>query len=562
MSKVVERSFAMGAVFGTHEVRVLLVDSADGTPIASAASKYPTGTDGVVLDAAEPNLARQNPADYLPALARATHAALTKAKAAKGFAKDRIIGIGIAATGSTIIPVGRDGQPVSADPRFAKDPAAMAWLWRDQTALEEAAEITANARESRQPYLGKCGGAYSAEWFWAKVLRCSRHDAKVFAATHTWMELADFVPYLLTGGDDPVAAKRSLCCAGHKAMYNDQWQGYPGRGFLAALSPALAALRDRLPAKTYTSDEPAGLLSAAMAKKLGLMAGIPVAVGLLDTHAGAVGAGIKPGRLVKILDGQSTDMMVLPVERNIVDIPGLTGIVPHSIVPEMFGMDAGQAAVGDMLDWFVATHAVGKGQSHETLIQEAAKLRAGESGLLALDWHRGNRAVLTDAKLSGMILGLNLHTRPAEMYRACIEAAAFGALTILKRYEQYGMKITEVVVAGELARTHALVPQVYADVLNRPLDVIQNEGVCPMGAAIYGSIVGKAHKKVPAAQKKMVHLKTARFTPHAASATVYDRIFQVYRMVHDALGTQDYRGDLYRIMKDMMAIRDQVRRGK
>ncbi len=566
MTKASKRTFTLGLDFGTSEARALIVDTADGREIATAASRYPGGKDGVITHPADPLLARQHPRDYATCFNKAVKSAVTKADKVRGFDREAVVGIGVATTGSTPIPIGRDGRALAAQRTFMNDPAAMAWLWKDHTAHEEAAEITTKARESRQPYLGKCGGSYSAEWFWSKVLHCSRHAPKVFGAAHTWLELADYVPYLVTGADDPVAFKRGICAAGHKAMYHDEWQGLPGRGFLASLSPALASLRDRMGEKAYPSDEPAGRLDAKVAKAVGLPAGIPVAVGTLDAHAGAVGAGIRPGCLVKILGTSSCDMMVVPLSRNLVDIPGLCGIVPHSIVPGMYGLEAGQSAVGDVFNWFIENAApaeyTAKGDPHDNLAKDAAKLKPGESGLLGLDWHNGNRTVLSDPQLTGLMLGQTIHTTAPETYRALIEASAFGALTIMKRLEQYGVKIGEVVACGGIAEKNPFVMQVYADVCNRPFEAVQAAHTCALGAAIFGAVIGGAYKKTEAAQKRMVNPKTTTFKPQPRAAAVYDRIFKVYRMVHDALGTQEFKGDLYRIMKDMIAIRDEVRRSQ
>ena len=315
----------------------------------------------------------------------------------------------------------------------------MAWLWKDHTGTAEAAEITALARKMRPQYLAKCGGTYSSEWFFSKILRCLRASPEVFGAAAWWVELADFVPAALTGTQERGKFTAGICAAGHKAMYNESWGGYPDAEFLSRLSPKLAAMRDRLCSKARDISSSVGGLSREWAARTGLREGIPVAVGAFDAHLGAVGAGIAPGTLVKIIGTSTCDIAVWPLEAKLPDIPGLCGIVSGSVLPGCYGLEAGQSAVGDIFNWFVNYIEPGgkTAGSHEALTRGAAKLRAGESGLLALDWNNGNRTVLVDQQLTGLMLGQTLYTTPAEIYRALIEATAFGALTIIKRIEEH-----------------------------------------------------------------------------------------------------------------------------
>ena len=434
MAERKQNQYALGLDYGTNSVRALLVDVADGAEIASYVVPYPSGVDGIFLDKKDPNLARQNPGDYITGLYKVVAGVLRLAKKKRGFSSESIIGIGVDTTGSTPIPVDKDGTPLVNQPKFKKNLAAQAWLWKDHTAYEEAGIITDIARKTGAPYLAKCGGTYSSEWFWSKIWHCHRRHPEVFAAAYSWVECADFIPAYLTGQKDPRAIKRSICAAGHKAMYADAWGGLPSKEFLQMLSPELGRLRDRLYEKAVSSDQPAGHLCESVAKKLGLPAGIPVAVGAFDAHMGAVGAGIKPGTLVKIIGTSTCDMMVAPGAQRVPDIPGLCGIVFGSILPGMWGLEAGQSAVGDIFNWFVnylcpAEYA--KGDRHANLTAEAMRLRPGESGLLALDWNNGNRTILVDPLLSGLLIGQTLHTTAPEIYRALVEATAFGALTII-----------------------------------------------------------------------------------------------------------------------------------
>jgi L-ribulokinase len=347
-------------------------------------------------------------------------------------------------------------------------------------------------------------------------------------------------------------------------MYHEEWGGLPGRDFLASLDPALAALRDRYKTPALTADQPVGKLTAEIAKKVGLPAGIPVAAGAFDAHMGAVGAGIRPGVLVKILGTSTCDMMVAPQSTKLPDIPGLCGIVPGSIVPGMYGLEAGQSAVGDIFAWF-ARHLCppehSKGDPQANLTRAAAKLKPGESGLLALDWNNGNRTILVDPLLTGLLAGQTLHTSAPEIYRALVEATAFGALTIIKRFEEYGIKVDEVVTCGGIAEKNDLVMQIYADICDRPMKISRSAQTCALGAAIFGAVAGGAYPDVPAAQRKMTGIKTRVFRPDAEAAAVYSELYALYRQMHDAFGTSSWSGGMADVMKRLIAIRDRARKG-
>ncbi len=341
----------------------------------------------------------------------------------KGFSADQVIGIGVDTTGSTPLPVNAKGQPLAFERRFAKNPAAMAWLWKDHTGVAEAAEITALAKKIRPQFLAKCGGIYSSEWFWSKILHCLRAAPEVFNAAHSWIELADYVPAALTGTEHPDQFIAGVCAAGHKAMWNTKWGGYPDAQFLVQLDPKLGKLRSRLTPRVHSIDRAVGRLTAAWAKKTGLRAGIPVAVGAFDAHLGAVGCGIAPGTLVKIIGTSTCDITIAPNRKKLADVPGLCGIVDGSVLPGYFGLEAGQSAVGDIFNWFVNyLQPGGKAGTHEALTAGAAKLKPGESGLLALDWNNGNRTILVDQRLTGLLAGQTLYTTPAEIYRALVRS--------------------------------------------------------------------------------------------------------------------------------------------
>lgn len=557
--------FTIGLDYGTNSIRALLVNVADGEEVATSVWNYAHGEQGVILSS-DPNLARQHPADYIEGTEVAIRSTLALARRkVRGFTVNHVIGIGVDTTGSTPLPVDAQGRPLALHREFAKNPAAMAWLWKDHTGVEEAAEITQLARKLRPQYLAKCGGTYSSEWFFSKILHCLRTSPKVFDAAHTWVELADWIPAMLTGTESPEKFQAGICAAGHKGMYHESWGGYPDADFLARLHPKMGRLRNRLCSRVRTIENTAGGLTRAWAQRTGLPEGIPVAIGALDAHFGAVGCGIKPGTLVKAIGTSTCDMMIVPLGKKLTDIPGLCGIVPGSILPGYYGLEAGQSAVGDIFNWFVNYLRPGgeKIGSHSALSEEAAKLKAGQSGLLALDWNNGNRTVLVDQRLTGLLLGQTLYSTPAEIYRALIEATAFGALTIIGRLEEYGVKVKEVVNCGGIAEKNPLVMQIYADVTGRPMEISRSAQTCALGAAIAGAVVaGKkagGHENFAAAQRAMTGLKSQVYRPNPKEHAVYREIYPIYKQLHDAFGTETWRGNLHGVMKRLLQIRARTR---
>ncbi len=484
------KAYSLGLDFGTNSVRALIVNVANGEEIGTAVVNYPSGEAGILLDPKDPHLARQNPADYIETMVKVVSQALNRAKRTrKNFSPEQIIGIGVDTTGSTPFPADHNGLPLAFHDEFKKNLNAQAWLWKDHTAFAEAQEITELAAKDHPEYLARCGGVYSSEWFFSKILHCRRIDPEVFEAAYTWVEIADFIPAILTGTLNPNKIKRSRCAAGHKAMFSQDWGGLPAKDFLSKLDPALGELRDRLYDRTFTSDQAAGQLTKSWAKKLGLKPGVPVAVGAFDAHLGGVGAGVAPGTLVKIIGTSTCDITIWPKDQSLADIPGLCGIVDGSVMPGYFGLEAGQSAVGDIFNWFVNSIQPGgpKKGSHKELTSKAAVLLPGETGLLALDWNNGNRTILVDQRLTGLLVGQTLHTRPEEIYLALIEGTAFGALTIIKRLQEYGVKITEVINCGGIAEKNPLVMQVYADVFGLEMKLAGSSQTCALGAAMAGA---------------------------------------------------------------------------
>ena len=557
---------AIGIDYGTSSVRAIIVDIADGAELATFVYPYPSGKEGILLDPKDPHLARQNPVDYICGAIESVRGAIAEARKMGGFSVEGVAGIGVDTTGSTPLPVAADGTPLAADPKWASNLAAHAWLWKDHTSYAEAAEITELARRRGEPYLAKCGGTYSSEWFWSKILHCLRTAPDVFDAAASWVELADFLPAMLTGTTDPTTMSRGICAAGHKAMYHTDWGGMPSEEFLAELDPALVKVRRSFTGPVVASDQAAGWLTQEIASQMGLPAGIPVAVGAFDAHHGGVGSGIGPGTLVKIIGTSTCDMMVAPADQPLADIPGLCGIVPGSIIPGMYGLEAGQSAVGDIFNWFVEyltpmAYGATPDEKHRNLTADAAALKPGESGLVALDWNNGNRTVITDPLLTGVLVGQTLHTTAPEIYRAIVEATAFGALTIIRRFEEYGCAVREVVNCGGIAEKNDFVMQIYADICNRPMKVSRSAQSCALGAAIFGAVVGGAYPDTASAQAKMTGVKSKVFTPNPTAVAVYARLYDIYRSLHDAFGYGE-SPDLRTAMKQLIAVREEVRRGE
>ncbi|MGA9293085.1 MAG: ribulokinase [Ignavibacteriaceae bacterium] len=559
--------YSIGLDFGTNSCRALIVDIGDGRELANHVFPYPSGDSGVIVDIRSHNLARQNPADYLKGIEVTIVEALKKArKENPKFSYKDVIGIGVDTTGSSPMPVDSTGNPLCFNDKFKNDPAAMVWLWKDHTSYVEAKLITDTAAKLRPEYLDKIGGVYSSEWFWSKLLHCQLESPEVFKAADNFVEICDWIPAVLTGNTKPENIKRSICAAGHKAMYNDKWGGLPDEEFLRVLSPALAELRKKLASNAFSSDERAGFISKEWADKLGLSENVSIAVGAFDAHMGAVGAGIKTGTLVKILGTSTCDILIWPNDKTLADIPGVCGIVDGSVIGGFYGIEAGQSAVGDIFLWFVnylVPEKYGKTPKEKfaNLEKEAAKLKPGESGLLALDWNNGNRTILVDVRLTGLLLGQTLYTKPHEIYRALIESTAFGALAIIDRVEEYGVQINEIVNCGGLASKNPLLMQIYADVTNRPMIVSKSGQTPALGAAIFAAVSAgekvSGFKDIYHAQKVMTGSGEV-FSPVPENHKTYKKLYSLYHQLHDSFGTKSWSGNMYNIMKELLDIRDNV----
>lgn len=574
------RKFSIGLDFGTNSVRALIAALDDGEEIATSIYQYQGGKDGIIVSDSDSNLARQDPNEYLAGMEVCVRETIEEArkKYGKSFSPEEIVGIGVDTTGSSPIPVDEKCLPLSFKPEFKNNPNAMTWLWKDHTSFEEASLITAKAKKFKQDYTEYCGGIYSSEWFFSKILHLARVDRKVYEASSSFVEHCDLMPAILTGETNPLLLKRSRCAAGHKAMYNAAWDGLPSQEFLSGVDPVLDGLRAKLYDETYTADFKAGGLCREWAGKLGLPEGIAVTAGAFDAHMGAVGAGIGHGTLVKIMGTSTCDMMVVPHGALTKSIKGVCGQVDGSIVPGYTGVEAGQSAVGDIFAWYREQvlwaiknilpltpegKSVDTGKlfsesrriAYEVLTEKAKLLKPGESGLLSLDWLNGNRTVLVDPNLTGQITGLTLGTCPEEIFLSLIEGTAFGSKVIMERIKEYGVKINEVVTCGGLAESNPFILQVYANVLNVPIKVSRAVQTCALGAAMFGAVAGGYFSKVEDAQKQMSGVKDVVYQPVPDTVNVYSETFRLYRELHDSFGTEEFKGNLYHVMKELLKIK-------
>ncbi len=559
--------YCIGLDFGTNSCRALLVDINDGSELGTSVFQYPSGEAGVILEARDPLLARQNPNDYILGIEESVRGALRQAALERdSFDPMEVIGIGVDTTGSSPLPIDESGEPLCYQDQFSDNPGAMVWLWKDHTSHAEAEEITRQAAALRPEYLAKIGGVYSSEWFWAKILNCRRHYPEVFQSAHSFAEICDWIPAVLTGITQADKIQVGICAAGHKALYNESWGGLPDVEFLSSLDPALGEMRSRLYDSAYSAERKIGTLSPEWAAKLGLSESVSIAVGAFDAHMGAVGAGVRRGTLVKIMGTSTCDILVWPAQEELADIPGVCGIVNGSVLEGYYGIEAGQSAVGDIFLWFV-NHLVPEKygstqeQKFRTLGDEAASLKPGESGLLALDWNNGNRTILVDVRLSGLLIGQTLHTTPHEIYRALIEATAFGALAIIDRVEENGIRIDEVVNCGGLAMKNELLMQIYADVTGRPMMISRSQQTPALGAAIFAAVASGGHSRITAAQDAMT--ATSRtYQPDGSNHATYSEIYTLYKQLHDSFGTREYTENLYHVMKTLLDIKDRIRGGE
>jgi L-ribulokinase len=528
--------YVVGVDFGTLSGRALVVRVGDGAEVGTAVRDFPHGVMDRTLAATGRPLpadwALQDPTDYTEVL----RAVVPEAVEAAGVDPADVIGIGTDFTASTPLPVRADGVPLCTLPEFADRPHAYVKLWKHHAAQPHADRVNAVARELGEPWLARYGGKISAEWQYAKALQVLAEDPAVYAATELWVEAADWIIWTLTG-----SLVRNACTAGYKGIRQDGH--YPSRDFHAALHPDFADFAaTRLAGMIGPLGAKAGTLSARGAADTGLPAGIAVAVGNVDAHVAAAAAqATGAGQLVAIM-GTST-CHILNADA-LYEAPGMCGVVDGGIVAGRWGYEAGQSGVGDIFAWFTDTSvpagyrdkAVQRGQSlHDYLSELAAVQQPGEHGLLALDWHNGNRSVLVDADLSGVLVGATLATRPEDVYRALLEATAFGTRTIVSAFEQAKIPVNEIIVAGGLTK-NPLIMQIYADVTGLPLSVVGSEQASALGSAIHAAVAAGAYPDVPAASAAMGNVRRAAHKPDPANVATYDALFEDYTTLHDYFG--------------------------
>ena len=551
--------YTLGIDYGSNAVRVLLADVQSGEVIATAAVDYQRADKGVYTDSNDANVARQDAQDYLNSLVKACDK-LKSNKSLESFDWNSVKGIGVDATGSTPIPVTESLEPLSNLETFQNNLNAKSWMWKDHSSEGEALKITRLAKEIRPEFMKTCGGKYSSEWFWAKIWHCANTDQEVFDAAFTWVEFSDYIPAVLTGVDKAVDVKRNACAAGHKALYNSKWGGFPDKEFVSQLDSRLGKIADSLPEKALAVNEIAGYLSDEWAYKLGLPAGIAIAVGALDAHVGAIGSGVNNNTLVKIIGTSTCDIIVGNDSSAVIE--GVSGIAEDSVIPGFLGIEAGQSAVGDIFKWYVERLLVKDDAAHIEFTEKSKQQKPGQSGLLALDWNNGNRDVLSDPSLRGLILGQSLHTKDYEVYRALIEATAYGAKRIVDQLESSGVIIDRIICCGGIPQRNKLFMQIYADVLNRPVDVAESNETVALGAAMIGALAACKNEGeevlLTDLQKRFCKVSTVSYQPIAENVASYSELYKLYLQLHDAFGTTNGRGNLYNVMKQLIQIKNNI----
>ncbi|MES2824169.1 MAG: ribulokinase [Pseudomonadota bacterium] len=541
-------SYALGLDYGTDSVRALLVDALTGEEVASNVVTYPRWKQGLYSVPAKDQF-RQHPLDYLESLEQVVQGLWRKLPAQ---AATQVVGIAFDTTGSTPIALDREGMALALKPEFAENPNAMFVLWKDHTAIKEALEITAAANTASENYLKYEGGIYSSEWFWAKALHVLRADAAVAKAAYLWVEHCDWMSAVITGTTHPSKLRMGRCATGHKLMWHKSWGGYPPNDFFAGIDPVLNCLRDRLPAETFTSDQTCGLLAADWAVLLGLPIGTPVSFSAFDCHMGAVAANVKPGVLTKIMGTSTCDITVASYEDiGIKCIRGICGQVDGSVTPGFVGLEAGQSAFGDLYAWFrnLINWPVANLLCESSLLDDATKtklvteieektivalsaaasqLAIGEAGITALDWVNGRRTPDADQSVAMMIAGLKMGSQAPQIFRGLVEATAFGARAIIERFKEEGVAINSVVAIGGISKKSDFVMQTCADVWNCPIEVLESEQSCALGAAIFAAVVGGVYPDVASAQQVMASGVCKTYQPNAEAAKSYEVLYQKY----------------------------------
>lgn len=544
---MVPDKYVVGMDFGSDSVRALLINASNGEELVTSVHHYQRWKQGLYCEPSK-NQFRQHPLDYIEGIENTISDVTSQVEQ---HIVDNIVAIGVDTTGSTPVAVDRSGTPLALLPGFEENPNAMFVLWKDHTGVREADEINQLCERWDIDYSKYSGGIYSSEWFWSKILYVSRQDETVREAAHSWVEHCDWVPFLLTGGDDVAKMKRSRCAAGHKALWHESFGGLPSNKFLKELDPILDGLHDRLFTETHTSDIPAGKLSAKWADKLGLSTEVTVAVGAFDAHMGAVGAKIEPYHLTKIMGTSTCDILVAPMEGKEKLVKGICGQVDGSVIPGMLGLEAGQSAFGDLYAWFeqlvawpikeiVSQSSLVEQSTADALVAEAvskiipklsdaaSKEPIGASGELALDWMNGRRTPDANQNLKGVLAGLNLGSTSPKVFRALVEASCFGAKKIVDRFLEEGIPIKGIIALGGVAKKSKFIMQMMADVLNMPIRVSKSEQTCALGAGIFGALAARLYADTHEAMGNMGSPFDAEYHPNKAHVAQYEKIYADY----------------------------------
>jgi len=540
--------YVIGLDYGSDSARAVIVNAETGAEMASSVKNYPRWMEGKYC-VPTANQYRQHPQDYIDALEYTVKDALSKCPAGTA---EKVVGIAFDTTGSTPVFTDKNGTPLSLLPEFAENPNAMFVLWKDHTAIKEAHEINDLCARWDIDYSSYEGGIYSSEWFWAKALHVLRADEKVRNAAFSIVEHCDWLPGLITDKTNPSIICRSRCASGHKAMWLEKWGGLPSEKFLTTLDPLLAGYRQRLYTDTCSSDKKVGNLTEEWAGRLGLTTNVAVAVGAFDCHLGAVGAEVQPGALVRVIGTSTCDIMVSSYkEMGHKLIPGICGQVDGSVIPGMIGLEAGQSAFGDVYAWFknvlawpvvnilskttLIDEATKQKLIDETLDQiipalsvEAAKVPVSESTILATDWMNGRRTPDANQLVKGTITGLNLGSSAPLIFRALVEATAYGSKAIVDRFIENGVKINEIIGIGGIALKSPFVMQTMADVLNMPIKVAKSEQACAFGTSMFAAVVAGVYEKVEDAQKAMGMGFAHEFYPDKENAALYSKLYKDY----------------------------------
>ncbi|MDB5275417.1 MAG: L-ribulokinase [Ferruginibacter sp.] len=543
--------YVIGVDYGTDSVRSILVNAANGTEIAAAVFYYPRWKNGMYCNASL-NQFRQHPLDYVEGLEYTIKSCLQQAGpeiAAK------VKAISVDTTGSTPVAVDSTGTPLAMLPEFQENPNAMFVLWKDHTGTGEAAEINEHAKKFAINYLQFVGGIYSSEWFWAKLLHILRVDSEVAAATHSWVEHCDWVPFLLSGGTDATQMKRGVCSAGHKALWSADFNGLPPDKFFTSLDPMLKGFTQKLFTDTHTADESVGHLSKAWADKLGLSTDVVIGVGAFDAHMGAVGGQIEAYHLSKVMGTSTCDMLVAPmieVEGKL--IKGICGQVPGSVIPGMMGMEAGQSAFGDAYAWFknilawplqklLPQSALIDADTSAKLIEEATNniiaelskqaslIPLEENNELAIDWLNGRRTPDANQLLKGALSGLNLGTDAPRIFRAIAEATCFGAKAIVDRFNDEGVPVKGLIGIGGVAKKSPFIMQMMADVMDMPIRIHKSEQTCALGAAMFAATAAGIYSKVEEAMIAMGQGFDTEYFPDKTKVEIYKKRFAKYQQL-------------------------------